>query len=77
MTTTSENLRYAALHAYGYEGEVEQHVAVRELYRATCDLCGWEGDEHDEMAWKDAEEEAVEHYAECPARDHDDDEGES
>jgi hypothetical protein len=61
MSTTT------SLHAPGYEGEVELVVQAREIHRAECEQCGWVGQEHDEMAWKDAEEEAVEHFEECPA----------
>jgi hypothetical protein len=52
----------AHLHAYGYPGEVEEHVTVREFHRAQCNLCEWEGDEHDEFSWQAAEEEAIEHF---------------
>lgn len=64
------------LHAYGYEGEVEDAVPVQEIHRAECSLCDWKGQEHDGLAWKDAEEEAIEHYEEEHAELDDDEEDE-
>lgn len=61
-----------SIHAYGYEGEVEEAVPVEEFHRASCEACGWVGVEHDSMSWKDAEEEAIEHFEDCPERGDDD-----
>lgn len=52
----------ASLHADGYEGTVEEAVPVHEIHQARCTLCDWVSEEHDELSWKDAEEEAVEHF---------------
>lgn len=66
------------LHAYGYEGKVEEVVAVEEFYRARCTApgCDWTSDEFDGMAWKDAEAAAIEHY-ESEHDDEDEEDGES
>lgn len=64
------------LHAYGYEGAVEEAVPVEEFHRARCTLCDWVGEEHDAMSWKDAEAEAIEHYEDNHAEPDDDEEEE-
>lgn len=67
--TTREEMRQslerASTHAYGFEA-IEKHVCVEEFHRARCQECGWESEEFDEFAWQDAEEAAMEHWAECP-----------
>jgi hypothetical protein len=62
--------------APGYEGEVEEAIPVHETHQAKCTLCTWEGEKHDEMAWTDAQAEAVEHWEGEHAPDEDEDEEE-
>lgn len=51
-----------SIHAYGYEGKVEEAVPVEEIQRARCTLCEWVGQEFDGLSWEQAEAEAVQHY---------------
>jgi hypothetical protein len=71
MSTTFPNL-----HAYGYEGTVEEEVPVEEFHRARCSLCDWVSEEFDGLDWKSAEEAAVEHYEDEHAETDDDDDDE-
>lgn len=62
------------LHAPGFEElEAADLAVVVEVHRAECPLCDWRSDEFDDLAWKDAEEAAVEHYEEEHAHEDDDD----
>lgn len=51
-----------SIHKPGYEGDVEEAVPVQTFHRAECTLCDWKSEEHEDLAWKDAEEAAIEHY---------------
>lgn len=53
-----------SIHAYGYEGDAEEICRVEEIHRAKCEICDWTSEEHDEMDWRGAEEDAVEHVQE-------------
>lgn len=50
------------LHAYGYEGDVENAVPVHEYHRAECTECEWISELFDEYDWRSAEQEAIDHY---------------
>lgn len=52
-----------ALHHPGYD-DIEQHVSVEEIQQAKCQICTWEGEQHDGLNWQLAEQDAVEHFEE-------------
>lgn len=63
-----------SIHAYGYEGEVEEMIPVMEYHRAECNECDWQSELFGELDWQSAEQAAVEHAEEEHAEEDEDEE---